>query len=88
MSEMIKRVGEAITIAVHDPATKDAALLLMRTSSTEYVATAVAEIIARAAIAAMRDPTEDMWLQGLGGLGEEGGNSIEVWQYMIDAALK
>lgn len=44
--------------------------------------------MAKAVFQAIREPTDYMARKGLGGLGEEGGNSVEVWQYMIDAALR
>jgi len=44
--------------------------------------------LARAAIAAMREPTEEMY-QGVCALNKrwQDSNSAEIWQAMIDAAL-
>ncbi len=70
MSEMVKRVARAIE-AVRD-------------YKEDISIRATPEELARAAIAAMREPTEAM----TGSLRWFGEDDLELWQLMIDAALK
>lgn len=74
MSEMVKRVMDAIRLA-----------------EISHVGGMTLENMARAAIEAMREPTEAM-LKYSGeesyGIGGEGDAHSDVWRWMISAALK
>jgi hypothetical protein len=72
MSEMMERVALAIAETVAGPGAQPKGNWL---------------VAARAAIAAMREPTQPM--RGVGELADVDGLRFElVWQAMIDAALK
>ena len=74
MSDMVERVGAAIYGAAHDDFGVEVTLPRL-----------VCDQIARAAIAAMREPTEAMVAAG------EGAQTLEVpdvWRTMIDKALE
>ena len=81
MSEMVERVARAI----HDAM-----------DITDSLDATAAETYARAAIEAMREPTEDMLvdagvMEGFNGYVDEGDEDrphIEWWQAMIDKALE
>jgi hypothetical protein len=76
-SEMVERVTEAITKAETEWLDSDRSISLQ-------------EATARAAIAAMREPTEDMVraVYMPPGVASEGGDPEGYWRSMIDAALK
>lgn len=89
MSEMVERVAQAIALASNGGTWDD----WYNDEQREFHRKR-----ARAAIEAMREPTEDMWKAGLatghvGGIGDNGGlepndfDPEEVWPAMIDAAL-
>jgi len=84
MSEMIERVAKAIEAASQPPGQKDYKILM--------------ENAARAAIEAMREPTDSMIVEAMttayptvaeaGGVLEQGRAAARLeWQAMIDAAL-
>lgn len=79
MSEMVERVAMAIHVTMDAPAW----------DRTSVLTRDVMRVRARAAIAAMREPTEDMRdaLSATGKMWREL-NSETVWQTYIDAALK
>lgn len=70
MNEMVERVGHAIWVE----AAKMAGGVL------DYAE------IGRAAITAMRDPTDAMWTAGTNA-GDTGCLTTDIWQAMINAAL-
>lgn len=72
MSEMVERVASAIFETIHYDC--DGAGFLSREA-------------ARAAIEAMREPTDAMINPGCDAAVNSGGNSILVWRAMIDAAI-
>lgn len=79
MSEMVERVAGAIYDAAGD--------------CDQEMNLAAARALARAAIAAMREPTEAMKAAGGFAYMERGGmnardGSDDIWRAMIDAALK
>lgn len=93
MSEMVERVARAVyeKIAL-DPDWDDAPLTEdQRVAQDDDPSQEACRAIARAAIAAMRDPTEGMCLAG-----QEAKLTIDfgkppnggIWRAMIDAALK
>lgn len=90
MSEMLERVARAIALAALDPETRAAV-----NPDKWFVAESYYDL-ARAAIEVMREPTDAMKSApydaeidfGPGGTGDIEANPLNVWQAMIDAALK
>jgi len=74
MSEMVSRVSEAIDKAVAEwqPGTE----------------IKIKEAAARAAIAAMREPTNEMWAKGTEARLDDAPSTHRVWWAMIDEALR
>lgn len=77
MSEMVERVACAVGDAIEG---REIDPFLYPEAFDHY------EKIARAAIAAMREPTETMWDHGASNM--QWHSATRVWQAMIDEALK
>ena len=77
MSEMVERVAREI-----------GRVMVLNFPATEHLTSGIVEReIARAAIAAMREPTALMVERGRDAKDDES-TTIEIWQIMIDGALK
>jgi hypothetical protein len=86
MSEMVDRVADAVSeLELNGPID----LHLNVETSQLYLAPKAAIAVARAAIEAMREPTEEMYdaLSARDKMWRDT-NSTEVWQALIDGALK
>lgn len=79
MTDMIERVAKAI---------EGVEYFLNGSTVPTRIGPGLSPQLARAAIAAMREPTEEMY-QGVCALNKmwRDSNSAEIWQAMIDAAL-
>lgn len=77
MSEMVERVAQAIAGAL-----KQAYWEREEPTDDDHLAAA------RAAIEAMREPTEAMWAKGTGARLDESPSTHKVWREMIDEALR
>lgn len=79
MSEMIERVARGIFASQEWPEFHPA----------YEVSSEIFEIAARAAIEAMREPTQAMLQEGASGSGEDSeATALGAWETMIDAALQ
>lgn len=89
MSEMVERVAEALwreNKRQDDERARDYGTVNTRTDRDYKVAITDYMNSARAAIAAMREPTSDMTFAGT--LADSSEGPTEIWQAMIDKALE
>ena len=89
MTEMVERGALAVRTVINDPEVMEKLLILRKASTSEHVENWMSEQVARAVIAAMREPTEAMYdaVSATGKMWRET-NSTEIWRTMIDGALK
>ena len=90
MSEMVKRMARAMWLASSpNGPSPDAILTLGQASEVGKPAWMFYEVRVRAALAAMREPTEAMIaaVRKLSGHSLESDYIVEEWRAMIDAAL-